>query len=53
MTRNTSRRVGSGAILLFCAGFYFVSLGLKDVAFHGGESQSARPGGARRLEMRT
>lgn len=44
---------GAAAISLFCAGFYLVSLGLKDVAFHGGESHSTRPGWARRLEMRT
>ncbi len=34
---------GAGAISLFCAGFYLVSLGLKDVAFRGGDS-SRRPG---------
>ena len=44
---------GAGAISLFCAGFYLVSLGLKDVAYRGGETQQAtrRPGWARRLEM--
>jgi hypothetical protein len=45
---------GAGAISLFCAGFYMVSLGLKDVAYRGGEQQrSTRPGWVRRLEMRT
>jgi len=44
---------GAGAISLFCAGFYMVSLGLKDVAYRGGEHQrSSRPGWVRRLEMR-
>jgi ABC-type dipeptide/oligopeptide/nickel transport system permease subunit len=45
---------GAGAISLFCAGFYLVSLGLKDVAFRGGEAQKAtgRPGWVRRLELR-
>lgn len=44
---------GAGAISLFCAGFYMVSLGLKDVAFRSGEQQrSTRPGWVRRLEMR-
>lgn len=44
---------GALAISLFCAGFYMVSLGLKDVAFRGGEQQrSTRPGWVRRLEMR-
>jgi peptide/nickel transport system permease protein len=45
---------GAAAITLFCAGFYLVSLGLKDVAYRGGDRQhDARPGWARRLEMRT
>jgi peptide/nickel transport system permease protein len=45
---------GAGAISLFCAGFYMVSLGLKDVAYRGGEQRrSTRPGWVRRLEMRT
>lgn len=35
---------GAGAISLFCAGFYLVSLGLKDVAFRGGEAYRSRPG---------
>lgn len=44
---------GAVAISLFCAGFYMISLGLKDVAFSGGEaSRDTRPGWARRLEMR-
>lgn len=44
---------GAAAISLFCAGFYMVSLGLKDVAYRGGEAQrSTRSGWARRLEMR-
>lgn len=38
---------GASAISLFCAGFYLVSLGLKDVAFRGGESARARPGWVR------
>lgn len=45
---------GAAAISLFCAGFYMVSLGLKDVAYRGGARQSAsRPGWVRRLEMRS
>lgn len=45
---------GAGAISLFCAGFYMVSLGLKDVAYRGGdELRTRRPGWVRRLEMRT
>lgn len=44
---------GAGAISLFCAGFYMVSLGLKDVAFRGGEQRSTRPGWIRRLELGT
>ncbi|HEX6222060.1 MAG TPA: ABC transporter permease subunit [Acidimicrobiia bacterium] len=45
---------GAAAISLFCAGFYMVSLGLKDVAYRGGEQQrTTRPGWVRRLEMRT
>lgn len=44
---------GAGAISIFCAGFYMVSLGLKDVAFRGGESRNTRPGWARRLDLRT
>lgn len=45
---------GAGAISLFCAGFYMVSLGLKDVAYRGGEAhRSTRPGWVRRLEMRS
>lgn len=39
---------GAGAISLFCAGFYMVSLGLKDVAFRGSEEGARRPGWARR-----
>jgi ABC-type dipeptide/oligopeptide/nickel transport system permease subunit len=33
---------GAGAISLFCAGFYLVSLGLKDVAFRGNEKTTRR-----------
>lgn len=44
---------GAAAISIFCAGFYMVSLGLKDVAFRGGEHRSTRPGWVRRLELRT
>ncbi len=45
---------GAAAISLFCAGFYMVSMGLKDVAFRGGEAQrDTRPSWVRRLEMRT
>jgi peptide/nickel transport system permease protein len=45
---------GAGAISLFCAAFYMVSLGLKDVAYRGGQAQRiSRPGWVRRLEMRT
>jgi peptide/nickel transport system permease protein len=45
---------GAGAISLFCAGFYMVSLGLKDVAFRSSEAtRPTRPGWVRRLEMRT
>ncbi|HEX6287122.1 MAG TPA: ABC transporter permease subunit [Acidimicrobiia bacterium] len=44
---------GAGAISMFCAGFYMVSLGLKDVAYRGSEEQrSTRPGWARRPEVR-
>lgn len=35
---------GAGAISLFCAAFYLVSLGLKDVAFKGNEMTSRRRG---------
>jgi peptide/nickel transport system permease protein len=35
---------GAGAISLFCAGFYLVSLGLKDVAFRGNEKTTRRRG---------
>ena len=38
---------GAAAISLFFAGFYLVSLGLKDVAFRGGEAARARPGWVR------
>lgn len=44
---------GAGAISIFCAAFYMVSLGLKDVAFRGGEHHTTRPGWVRRLELRT
>lgn len=44
---------GAAAISLFCAGFYMVSLGLKDVAYRGGEQQRpSRPGWVRRIELR-
>ncbi len=35
---------GAVAISVFCAGFYLISLGLKDVAFHGGEGPRRRTG---------
>ena len=35
---------GAAAISIFCAAFYMVSLGLKDVAFRGGEVSHHRPG---------
>lgn len=41
---------GAAAISLFCAGFYLVSLGLKDVAFRGHVSR--RPGWAGRERRR-
>jgi peptide/nickel transport system permease protein len=41
---------GAVAISLFCAGFYLVSLGLKDVAFRGGDTGRYRPGWARRQD---
>lgn len=41
---------GATAISLFCAGFYLVSLGLKDIAFRGRESD--KPGWARRVRRR-
>lgn len=45
---------GAAAISIFCAGFYMISLGLKDVAFRGSDvSRANRPGWVRRLEMRT
>ena len=45
---------GAAAISIFCAGFYMISLGLKDVAFRGSDATRAnRPGWVRRLEMRT
>ncbi len=36
---------GAAAISIFCAGFYLISLGLKDVAFHGSRTRhpAARP----------
>lgn len=40
---------GAFAISLFCAGFYLVSLGLKDVAFRGGGAGRARPGRLRTM----
>lgn len=43
---------GAGAISLFCAGFYMVSLGLKDVAFRGSHQGLHRPGWAKRPQMR-
>lgn len=42
---------GALAISLFCAGFYLVSLGLKDVAFRGHVEK--RPGWARRSRRET
>jgi peptide/nickel transport system permease protein len=36
---------GAAAISLFCAGFYMVSLGLKDVAFRGSDRTRGRAGG--------
>lgn len=45
---------GAAAISLFCAGFYMVSVGLKDVAYRGGQAQHrGRPGWARRFEVRS
>lgn len=45
---------GAAAISLFCAGFYMISLGLKDVAFRGSDStRGNRPGWVRRVEMRS
>ena len=41
---------GAAAISLFCAGFYMVSLGLKDVAFRGSHVHR-RPGWARRSQL--
>lgn len=41
---------GAVAISLFCAGFYLISLGLKDAAFRG--SDRAGPGWARRIRGR-
>jgi hypothetical protein len=38
---------GAAAISLFCAAFYLVSLGLKDVAFHSGGTRPKRPKSAR------
>ncbi len=43
---------GAGAISLFCAAFYLVSQGLKDVAFRGAESRRSRPGWARASRRR-
>lgn len=42
---------GAGAISLFCAGFYLISLGLKDVAFRGGEFHRRRRA-SRRIDRR-
>ena len=42
---------GAAAISLFCAGFYMVSLGLKDVAFRGADQSTRRPGWARRPQV--
>jgi len=44
---------GAAAISLFCAGFYLVSLGLKDVAFRGSDRTLSRPGWAKRAQVRT
>ena len=44
---------GAGAISLFCAGFYLVSLGLKDVAFRGSEQHRVKPGWVKRVEAGT
>lgn len=43
---------GAGAISLFCAGFYLLSLGLKDVAFRGNERDLGRPGALTRRARR-
>lgn len=53
MTRYVVDRViaGAAAISLFCAGFYLVSLGLKDAAFRGRDRR--RPGWARPARLRT
>ena len=41
---------GAAAISLFCAGFYLVSLGLKDVAFRGSAERRSTSAWARRQE---
>lgn len=41
---------GAAAISIFCAGFYLVSLGLKDVAFRGGGAQRSQTGRLRTLK---
>jgi peptide/nickel transport system permease protein len=40
---------GAAAISVFCAGFYLVSLGLKDVAFRGGGARRSQTGRLRTL----
>lgn len=42
---------GAGAISVFCAGFYMISLGLRDVAFRRSDRVLARPGWARRSQI--
>ena len=44
---------GAGAISIFCAGFYMLSLGLKDVAFRGSGSSHYMPGWVKHPQART
>jgi ABC-type dipeptide/oligopeptide/nickel transport system permease subunit len=44
---------GAGAISIFCAGFYMLSLGLKDVAFRGSGSSHSVPGWVQHPQART
>lgn len=44
---------GAGAISLFCAGFYLISLGLKDVAFRGNEQHRPRSSWAKQERIAT
>lgn len=43
---------GAASISIFCAAFYLISLGLRDVAFRGGRTRQKRPGWTRSSHRR-